>query len=307
MRISIGRIILWVLLAVVAFFAIQTIRYWDTIQRVFLGGVKVYETTPPPLPADLKRPAILVFSKTNAFRHEEAIPAAARMFEALAAEKGWGLFQTENGATFSPEILARFDAVVFSNVSGDVFTPEQRAAFKAYVEGGGGYVGLHAAGDNSHAAWDWYMKDIVGATFTQHTMDPQFQEALVLTEDKTHAATQGLPASWKRTEEWYSFDRSPRTTGAHVLLTVDEKSYNPVGMFSKDLRMGDHPAAWSRCMGPAGGKQGRMFYTIFGHRAEAFAEPETKLMLANATSWAMRLTGAGCDSAASAETTETKQ
>ena len=279
---KIRRILLWALLALLAVFAFGLVRNWDTVQRVFLGGLKVYETVPPAIPADLPRPAILVFSKTNGFRHEEAIPAGKALFAQMAKDKGWGHFETENGAAFSPEILARFDAVVFNNTSGDVFNPAQREAFKGFIEGGGGYVGLHAAGDNSHEAWGWYIKDLIGALFTQHTMSPQFQQATVNVEDKDHAATQGLPASWQRTEEWYSFDKSPRTTGAKVLITVDEKSYKPVGMFGKDLAMGDHPAVWSRCIG-----KGRVLYTIFGHRAEAFAEPETKMLLGNALAWSL--------------------
>lgn len=292
MRVLIKRIVLWTLAAILALFALMVALNWNIVQRVFLGGLKVYETTPPALPADIKRPAILVFSKTNGFRHEEAIPAANALFARVAKDKGWGYFETENGATFSPEILARFDAVVFNNTSGDVFTPAQRAAFKAFLERGGGYVGLHAAGDNSHSGWDWYMKALIGATFTQHTMDPQFQLAKVDVEDQAHPATAGLPGSWQRTEEWYSFAASPRQGGANILITVDEKSYNPVGMFSKDLRMGDHPAAWSRCIG-----KGRVFYTIFGHRAEAFAEPETRALLTNALGWATRQQGSECDAA----------
>lgn len=284
------KVLGWLFLGLLLFVGFQAWRHWDTIQRVFLGGVKVYETVPPQVPADIKRPAFLVFSKTNAFRHTEAIPAAAKMFAALAKEKGWGIYQTENGAAFSPEILARFDAVVFSNTSGDVFTTDQRKAFEAFLKNGGGYLGIHAAGDNSHAAWDWYMNDILGATFTQHTMDPQFQQATVITEDEAHPATQGLPASWKHTEEWYSFDHSPRTTGAHVLLTVDEKTYRPIGMFGKELAMGDHPVVWSRCIG-----KGRVVYSALGHRAEAFAEPENRLLLTNALGWAMRQSGSECD------------
>ncbi len=296
MKRKILRAIMWILLALLAAFGVMVALNWSIVERVFLGGLKVYETTPPALPADLKRPAILVFSKTNAFRHEEAIPAGKALFASVAKDNGWGYFETENGAAFSPEILVRFDAVVFNNTSGDVFLPAQRAAFKSYLESGGGYVGLHAAGDNSHAAWDWYMKALIGATFTQHTMDPQFQQASVTVEDKAHAATQGLPATWQRTEEWYSFDKSPRGSGANVLITVDEKTYKPVGMFGKDLAMGDHPAAWSRCIGT-----GRVMYTIFGHRAEAFAEPETRALLTNALGWAARQDGSkDCDPAPAA-------
>ena len=288
------KIVLWLVLALLAFIAIQAFRYWDTIQRVFLGGLHVHETTPPAIPANLPRPAILVFSKTNAFRHEESIPPGNSYFAQLAKEKDWGYFQTENGAAFSPEILSKFDAVVFNNVSGDVFSPAQQAAFKAFLENGGGYVGVHAAGDNSHQAWGWYINDLIGATFTQHTMDPQFQTATVNVEDKAHPVTQGLPASWQRVEEWYSFDKSPRTTGAHVLITVDEKTYNPVGMFSKDLRMGDHPMVWSRCVG-----KGRFVYSAFGHRAESWAEPENRTLMANSVGWALKLNGSECGAAPS--------
>ncbi len=287
------QILKWALLALLVLFAIGLLRNWDTVQRVFLGGLHVHETVPPAIPADLPRPAVLVFSKTNAFRHEEAIPPGKALFAQIARAKGWGHFETENGAAFSPEILARFDAVVFNNTSGDVFSAPQQAAFKGFIENGGGYVGLHAAGDNSHEAWGWYIKDLIGALFTQHTMDPQFQQATVAVEDKDHPAMQGLPASWQRTEEWYSFDKSPRTTGARVLATVDEKTYKPVGMFGKDLRMGDHPAIWTRCLG-----KGRILYTIFGHRAEAFAEPETRTLLTNALGWAVRQSGSQCDTSA---------
>ena len=105
MKRKIVRAILWGLLALVVLFGASVAWNWSTIQRVFLGGVKVYETTPPTLPAEIKRPAILVFSKTNGFRHEEAIPAANALFAQMAKDNGWGYFQTENGATFSPAIL----------------------------------------------------------------------------------------------------------------------------------------------------------------------------------------------------------
>lgn len=294
------RILMWLILAFVLFMAVQVWRNWDTIQRVFLGGVKVYETTAPALPADLKRPAILVFSKTNAFRHEEAIPAANALLAQMAEDNDWGYFQTENGAAFNPEMLARFDAVVFSNTSGDVFTADQRAAFKAFLENGGGYVGIHAAGDNSHVAWDWYMTSVIGTTFTGHPMSPQFQQATVRVEDKAHPATAGLPAEWKRTDEWYSFDKSPRAKAFNILATLDETTYNPEGPFGQKLRMGkDHPIIWWNCVG-----KGRVLYSALGHTAETFAEPLYRQWLLGSVNWVLRKEGSGCEVAKSAEPQE---
>lgn len=285
------KIVGLMLLAAVVVIAFGAWRNWDVIQRVFLGGVKVYETTPPQIPANLPRPAVLVFSKTNAFRHEEAIPAAARMFDGLAKENGWGIFQTENGATFSPEILSRFDAVVFSNVTGDVFTPEQRAAFKSYIENGGGYVGIHGAGDNSHKAWDWYVTSIIGTNFIGHPMDPQFQKATMRIEDHTHPSTAQMPDNLDRVDEWYSFDKSPRgIPGLTVLATIDESTYKPGSFFGTSLSMGkDHPVAWWRCAG-----KGRVFYAAGGHTAETFSDPSYRQFLNGAVQWAMKRAGKGC-------------
>ncbi|MET0374064.1 MAG: ThuA domain-containing protein [Rhizorhabdus sp.] len=294
MRLTVRRVILWTLLLVLGAFLLAVALNWSTIQRVFLGGVHVYETTPPELPAAISRPAILVFSKTNAFRHEEAIPAANALFAGLAKANGWGLFQTENGATFRPEILARFDAVVFNNVSGDVFKPEQRAAFKAFVERGGGFVGIHAAGDSSHEVWPWYLRMMIGTTFIGHPMDPQFQRATVRVEDKSHPATRALPDAWPRTDEWYSFDKSPRGPEVHVLATLDERTYNPEGMAGQKLAMGeDHPIVWWRCVG-----RGRVFYSALGHTAASYAEPDYRAMLLGALRWSLRLDGTGCEAAA---------
>lgn len=286
------KIVLVLILAGAALIAFNAWRNWDTIQRVFLGGLKVYETTPPALPKDIARPAILVFSKTNGFRHEEAIPAGNAMLQKLAADNGWGYFQTENGATFSPEILARFDAVVFNNTSGDVFTPDQRKAFQAFLENGGGWVGIHAAGDNSHEAWPWYVDKVIGTRFTGHPMDPQFQQATMRIEDRAHPSTRHLGETLARTDEWYSFDKSPRAPGINVLATLDEKTYVQKGPFGQELSMGsDHPIAWWRCVG-----KGRALYSAGGHTASSFSEPGFAGHIAGAVRWALKLDGTGCES-----------
>ncbi len=285
------KILGWGVLALFAILAVLVAMNWNIVQRVFLGGVKVYEATPPMLPTDIKRPAILVFSKTNGFRHVEAIPAANALFASMAKTNGWGYFQTENGATFSPEILARFDTVVFNNVSGDVFKPEQRAALKAFMEKGGGFVGIHGAGGDMSYAWDWYVNELIGTQFIGHPMNPQFQKATIRVESKANPATKDLPDAWERIDEWYSFSKSARKPGYSVLATLDESTYSPKGMFSTDLKMGkDHPIIWSHCVG-----KGRALYSALGHQAEAYAEPAHQSLLTGAIKWSLRLEGEGCD------------
>ncbi len=263
------------------------------------GALRVFfpsddkDTEAPTLPAELTAPAFLVFSKTNGFRHEEAIPAGIARLQALADENGWSVYVTENGAVHNEEQLARFDAVVWHNVSGDVLDAAQRDALVAYIEGGGGFVGLHGSGGDPSYEWTWYVEELIGAQFIGHIMGPQFQEAKVVVEDSSHAATQGLPASFQHVEEWYSFDRSVREREEFtVLLSVDESSYSPrmkMLWMDDDLSMGDHPVVWSRCIG-----EGRVLFSALGHQAAAYEKAEVVSLLEGALSWSARLAGEGC-------------
>jgi hypothetical protein len=104
----------------------------------------------------------------------------------------------------------------------------------------------------------------------------------------------GLGSEWTRTEEWYSFDKSPRAKGYNILVTLDESSYSPREriplLVDKDLRMGrDHPMVWTHCVG-----KGRAFYSALGHRAESYAEAKHLAMIAGAISWAGGLEGPVC-------------
>jgi type 1 glutamine amidotransferase len=60
--------------------------------------------------------------------------------------------------------LAKFNTVIFDNSTGEVINDEQKRALEQYVENGGGLIGIHGAGDDSHH-WDWYEQNLLGANF----------------------------------------------------------------------------------------------------------------------------------------------
>jgi type 1 glutamine amidotransferase len=287
------RIIKWTLIVIVAVVAVAAAVIGPPIYRAVVG-LHRYETVPPVLPDDLKDTAILIFSKTNGYRHDDAIKASNAALSAIAGRRGWSAFVTENGAVFNPGQLKRFKAVVWNNASGDVLTETQREAFKSYLESGGGYVGIHAAGDNSHYAWAWYVDTLIGARFIGHTLSPQFPQATVRIEDHSNPATRDLGESWVRTDEWYSFDLSPRSKGYDVLATLDEGTYRPVMNFpvvgGTDIHMGDHPIVWVHCVG-----KGRAFYSAMGHTASSYGEAEHLRLLEGAMAWAAGLEGRACE------------
>jgi uncharacterized protein len=246
-----------------------------------------HDTTPPEIPADFgegKSLRVLVFSKTNSFRHDDGIAGARRALDGIAARNGLAIFHSENGALFSDSALEHFDVVVFSNASGNMLSDEQDRAFEKWLEAGGGWIGIHAAGDLSHADWTWYKENLIGGGFIGHILGPQTQKARVVVEDRAHPVTRNLPAEFEHEEEWYSWDRSARALGFNVLLSVDESSYDPTIRFlgsETDIRMGDHPIVWWRCLG-----RGRALYSTMGHWGSAYENPAHVQLLENALAWA---------------------
>lgn len=241
------------------------------LRSVGLLRAPEYDTIAPRIP-EMGRPAILVLDKTNGFIHKEGLPAARRMLDELAQKQGWHLYQTDNAASHNSKDLQRFDLVIWNNTSGDILTPEQRSAFRNWLEGGGKWLGMHAAGGDAEYDWDWQPNTLLGAQFIGHTMSPQFQVADVLVADPS-PLTDHLPSPWRvGPEEWYAFDRNPRDTGASILLSLDEASYHPEnGRFSvfPDTNMpGEHPIAWTQNVG-----RGTMVYSAIGHQAATYSLP----------------------------------
>ena len=277
------RILKWALIVLLLLILALAVWIGPSAYRAMYPS-REHDTVAPAVPASFPKPAVLVFSKTNGFRHGDAIAAGEAMFRDLAAKNGWSLYQTENGAIFSPAILSRFHAVVWSNASGDVLSDPQRAALRGWIEAGGGFVSIHAAGDNSHESWPWYTAEIIGARFVGHTLWPHIPRATVRIEAADHPVMAGLPAVWSRADEWYSFDRSVRGKGYRVLANLDESTYERGGPGSGKLSMGkDHPVIWSHCQA-----KGRVLYSALGHTGESFAEPPFRTLTSNAVIWAMR-------------------
>ncbi len=237
-----------------------------TALAVAAVGVVVAAQEAPP------KPRVLLFTKTATFRHTSIPDGIACVRELLAPDVE--VVATEDAAQFTSDNLKEFRAVVFLSTTGDVLNDEQQIAFQEFIEAGGGFAGIHAASDTEHT-WPWFA-DLVGARFAGH---PDVQLATVIVEDHSHPSTAMLPERWPRTDEWYRFNRNPRTVdGIHVLASLDETSFTGGEM------NGDHPCAWWRTM-----KQGRAWYTAGGHTKESFAEPLFREHIKRGILWAAKL------------------
>ncbi len=239
-----------------------------------------YDNDVPVFRLGAGRPRLLLFEKINGFRDGPSVNAAHSAFQAMARRKGWVIAATDKGGAFNRKTLAQFDAVIWNNVSGDVLTRAQRSAFRNFIRQGGGYVGIHGSAGDPVYFWDWYPDKLIGARWLGHPDEPQFQEARV-TVNKAHPLARNLPREWRMTDEWYSFRTNPRKAGVQVVLSLDESTYAPVGIAGMDLRMGDHPLAWTHCIG-----KGRVFYSAIGHRPETYSQHWNVAMLEAAVNWA---------------------
>ena len=214
--------------------------------------------------------SVLVYTKTNGYRHA-SIPAGVEALQGLGRKHGFRVEATEDSTTFRSDSLAAFDVVVFLNTSGDVLGPAGQDVLRAFVEDGGGFVGVHAASDTEYD-WRWYGR-LIGAYFDDH---PSVQEAVVRVEDEAHPSTRMLPRKWTRRDEWYDFRAHPRDS-VRVLLALDESTYDGGTMGD------DHPIAWCRTLG-----NGRAWYTAGGHTKTAFQDRLFRRHLLGGLRWAAR-------------------
>jgi uncharacterized protein len=133
---------------------------------------------------------VLVFSKTNGFRHA-SIPAGLAAIKQLGAENKFLVDATEDSAVFTIDNLQQYHAVIFLSTTGDVLGEAEQQALQQYIQRGGGFAGIHAASDCEYN-WPWYVK-LIGGNFESH---PAPQEAKLVVVNKKHPSTRHLPAVW---------------------------------------------------------------------------------------------------------------
>jgi uncharacterized protein len=156
---------------------------------------------------------------------------------------------------------------VFALTSGELpLSTAQRDAMMAFLNGGGGFIGIHSAADTLYE-WPEYGR-LVGAYFKEH---PWTQEGVVTVEDRAHPITSGVGPSFRLLEEFYTFRQNPRPS-VHVLLSLDAASVGAAG---------DFPLAWTQSVG-----RGRSYYNALGHFESTWRDPLFQGQLLGAIQWA---------------------
>lgn len=217
-------------------------------------------------------PNVLVFSKTAGFRHD-SIPAGIAMVQDLGAAYGYNVTVSEDSTLFTTANLAQYTTIVFNNTTGDIFNESQKAAFRSYMEGGGGFVGFHSAADTEHG-WDWYTDTLfAGAEFIHH--GDGIPRARVEIEQVNNPIVNHIGSEWYLNDEWYFWRSNPRGVGnVEVLANLDRSSY------ASNYPVEDHPIVFTNNVGA-----GRMFYSAIGHVSENFSNPIMVEKVRKAIEW----------------------
>ncbi|KAK7454474.1 hypothetical protein VKT23_011230 [Stygiomarasmius scandens] len=211
---------------------------------------------------------VLIYSATREFRHD-SIPTAIQALRSNASSINVTFDNTEDQSEFTDDNLARYDAILFLDNTGEVLDDAGKAAFQRYLNLGGNFVGIHSASDCLRN--DSFYGNELGAYFDYH---PVLQNAIVNVVDSSHPSTNMLPAQWRVQDEMYNFKSDPRAVGAVVVLSADESSYEDPGPRKFDQGT-PHPTAWFQERGAGvedGGTAGRSFYTSLGHLNETWQD-----------------------------------
>ncbi|MER7168847.1 ThuA domain-containing protein [Micromonospora sp. NPDC000207] len=106
--------------------------------------------------------------------------------------------------------------------------------------------------------------------------ETKVQEAVVQVTDRQHPANEGLPLTWKRSDQWINWDPSP-VGRVHTVAQVDETSYD-AGLAGNGPF---HPISWCRDY-----DGGRSFYTGMGRTEQSWtSDTQFRSHLLGAIQW----------------------
>ena len=208
----------------------------------------------------------------------ENIQTSVDAIKQMGAENGFTVDHSDDPKVFTPANLKQYAAIVFSNSNNEAFeNDEQREAFKAYIQGGGGFVGIHSA-SGSERQWPYFWS-VLGGKFVRH---PKMQKFTVRVKDAKHPATSGLPATFEWEDECYYTDNLNPALKP-LLVTDPAKIDDPKKAEYPGDRFGDSlPLAWYQTF-----DGGREFYTALGHKKEHYSDPLLRQHILGGILWAI--------------------
>lgn len=163
--------------------------------------------------------------------HHIAFSRAARPWlDSIASTNNFSFDYISSTEQIDESFLKKYKLIIQLDYAPYGWKDKACIAFQKYIDKGwGGWIGFHHAtllGDfDGFKMWPWFFNFMGSIKFVNYI--PTFAQGTVKVEKPSHPVMKGLPSSFPiKTEEWYTYDRSPRTN-VEVLASVDEASYVP--------------------------------------------------------------------------------
>ena len=207
--------------------------------------------------------------------HVSFVHEANKWFARMASRYNFIFDSTQNWNNLNGEFLSKYQVVIFLDARPDI--PDQRAAFRNYIENGGAWMGFHFSGfaltpSEFPQDWDWYHNQFIGAgEYKGNTWRPT--SAVLRVEDRKHPSTKHLPETFiSSANEWYSWKNDLRENpDIKILLSIDSSSF-PLGTGPKLYEIwhsGYYPVVWTN-------KNYKMLYFNMGHNDLDFEKKTNK-------------------------------
>jgi len=268
------------------------------------GGAveKITASIPAEAYAKPKKPRkLLVFSRTNGFRHQSIVTGKIALEEMGKKTGAYEAVISDELSNFEKDKISQFDAICFLSTTMNPFAPfkeelgkmseeEKAAATKyelelkenlmAYVKAGGGFVGIHAATDTFYE-WAEY-GEMINGYFDGHPWGAGSQVNIYVEPGQEKhplvAMFNGQRLDFK--EEIYQLKAPYDSSKVHMLLRLDpEKSAQVKGKKRAD---NDYGVAWARNW-----QKGRVFYCSIGHNHEMYWHPKVLRHYLAGIQWAI--------------------
>lgn len=207
---------------------------------------------------------IAFYTARNDLAHISFVHEANNWFPKMAGQYNFIYDSTNDWSKMNTAFLSHYQVVIFLDTRPDV--PEQRDAFKKFMDNGGAWMGFHFAAfaltpSDFPQNWDWYHNVFLGSgQYVSNTWRPV--SAILRVEDSTHPVTRNLPTTFKSApNEWYKWEKDLRQNpDIKTLLSIDSTSF-PLGTGPKPYEIwhsGYYPVVWTN-------KNYKMLYLNMGH------------------------------------------
>lgn len=215
-------------------------------------------------PAFSQFKVIAFFTAKHDLAHISFVNEANRWFPTVAEKNGFTYDTTSNWKNLNDDFLRKYQVVIFLDTRPE--NPEQRNAFKKYMENGGAWMGFHFSAfaltpSTYNQDWDWYHNVFLGSgQYKSNTWRPT--GAILRVEQRNHPATKNLDTTIVAApNEWYAWENDLRKNNdIQILLSVHPKSF-PLGTGPKQheiWREGYFPVVWTN-------RKYKMIYLNMGH------------------------------------------